>query len=116
MMTSAVPNPTELGVFPVASGKGGTAHRDFMYEQIPLLCECGRQPGRLREIGLTADRQLVIYWRCSHCRRHVYIVKDLAECWRDCATIEAGGLAAAAGPASDLERQRSRGAPHEGTA
>lgn len=63
-----------------------------MYEQIPLLCECGRQPARLREVGLTADRQLVIYWRCSHCRRHVYIVKALTECWQDCATIEADAL------------------------
>ena len=55
-----------------------------MYERIELTCECGHQPARLREVGLTVDRQLVIYWRCSHCRRQVYQVKPLAECWREC--------------------------------
>lgn len=59
-----------------------------MYRQIPLACECGRQPTRLREVGLTDDRQLVIYWRCSQCRRHMYIVKPLFDCLRDCAAIE----------------------------
>ena len=55
-----------------------------MYQRITLSCECGRQPGRLREVGLTPDRQLVIHWRCSQCRRHVYIVKSLADYWREC--------------------------------
>ena len=55
-----------------------------MYERIEVSCECGRQPARLREVGLTVDRQLVIYWRCSGCRRQVYRVKPLAECWREC--------------------------------
>ena len=31
----------------------------------------------------TADHQLVIHWRCSHCRQYVYVVKSLADCWRD---------------------------------
>lgn len=69
-----------------------------MYQQIPLSCECGQQPARLREVGLTADRQLVIYWRCSACRRHMYIVKPLAECWSDCPaedSVEAGAVPAA---------------------
>lgn len=57
-----------------------------MYERIQLSCECGSQPSRLREVGLSADRQLVIYWRCSNCRRHMYIVKPLAECVRECPT------------------------------
>jgi hypothetical protein len=55
-----------------------------MYQRIELSCECGRQPARVREVGLTADRQLVIYWRCSQCRKHVYIVKSLADYWREC--------------------------------
>jgi len=33
---------------------------------------------------LTPDRQLVIYWRCSQCRKHIYIVKSLADYWREC--------------------------------
>jgi len=55
-----------------------------MYQRIDVACECGHQPTRVREVGLTADRQLVIYWRCSHCRRHMYIVKALADYWREC--------------------------------
>ncbi len=55
-----------------------------MYQQIRFECECGKQPVRVREIGLTADRQLVVYWRCSRCRRQVYIVKSLADYWREC--------------------------------
>lgn len=72
-----------LGHLPVASGEVGTAH-STMYERIEVTCECGHQPTRLREVGLTVDRQLVIYWRCSHCRRQVYRVKPLAECLREC--------------------------------
>jgi len=56
----------------------------IMYQRITLSCECGRQPFKVREIGLTPDRQLVIYWRCSQCRKHVYIVKSLADYWREC--------------------------------
>ncbi|HEV3329848.1 MAG TPA: hypothetical protein VG096_02630 [Bryobacteraceae bacterium] len=37
-------------------------------------------------MGLTIDRQLVIYWRCSQCRKHVYVVKSLADYWRECPT------------------------------
>ena len=57
-----------------------------MYQRIELACECGRQPARIREVGLTVDRQLVIYWRCSQCRKHVYVVKSLADYWRECPT------------------------------
>ena len=65
-----------------------------MYERIELSCECGWHPTRLREVGLTVDRQLVIYWRCSHCRRQVYRVKPLADCWRECpATLPDGETA-----------------------
>jgi hypothetical protein len=55
-----------------------------MYRRITLTCECGRQAARVHEIGLTADRQLVIHWRCSHCRKYVYVVKPLADYWREC--------------------------------
>jgi hypothetical protein len=55
-----------------------------MYQRIALSCHCGRRPTRLREIGLTSDRQLVIYWQCSQCRKHVYVVRPLADYWREC--------------------------------
>lgn len=55
-----------------------------MYQRIALLCDCGKLATRVREIGLTADRQLVIYWRCSQCRKHMYLVKSLADYWREC--------------------------------
>jgi hypothetical protein len=55
-----------------------------MYRRITLSCECGRQPCKVRDIGLNSDRQLVIYWRCSQCRKHVYTVKSLADYWREC--------------------------------
>jgi len=55
-----------------------------MYQRIHLACECGRRPLALREVGLTPDRQLVIHWRCSGCRKQVYIVRPLAEYWREC--------------------------------
>ena len=84
MIVSAVPKDQyENGALPVASGKIGAAHTS-MYERIELTCECGWQPTRLREVGLTVDRQLVIYWRCSNCRRQMYRVKPLAECWQEC--------------------------------
>lgn len=87
-----------------------------MYQQIPLLCECGQEPTRLREVGLTADRQLVIYWRCSHCRRHVYIVKPLADCWRDCPMPDSVPSEANLGSPSALGHPRSGGVTPEKTA
>lgn len=83
MIVTAVPHQEKVGDLSMAYGEAGTAHAT-MYERIEVSCECGRQPTRLREVGLTVDRQLVIYWRCSHCRRQVYRVKPLAECWREC--------------------------------
>ena len=55
-----------------------------MYQRIRLACDCGRQPARLRELGLTPDRQLVVHWRCPRCRKQVYVVRPLADYWREC--------------------------------
>ena len=90
-----------------------------MYERISLSCDCGWEPSRLREVGLTADRQLVIYWRCSHCRRHVYIVKPLTDCLRDCSSLEgavvnsAAPLAHPAAAESPLARRLAVGLRNE---
>ena len=35
-------------------------------------------------MGLAADHQLVIHWRCAQCRQYVYVVKALSDCWQDC--------------------------------
>ena len=55
-----------------------------MYQRIQLSCECGRPPARVRELGLTSDRQLVIHWRCGQCKKHMFVVKSLADYWREC--------------------------------
>ena len=54
------------------------------FRQISLCCECGRAPSRIEKVGLTAEHQLVFHWQCSACKKMVYIVKDLADCWNDC--------------------------------
>src|SRR5579864_3490756 len=51
---------------------------------LALKCECGQRATRIREIGFTADHQLVALWRCSGCKRPVSFVKPLSECWREC--------------------------------
>jgi hypothetical protein len=55
-----------------------------MYQRIRLACDCGRQATGLRELGLTPDRQLVVHWRCPQCRKEVYVVRPLADYWREC--------------------------------
>jgi hypothetical protein len=54
------------------------------YQNIPLSCECGRVPRFVSSFGLTANHQLLIHWRCTQCRRDVYFLKALSDCWRDC--------------------------------
>ena len=56
------------------------------YQTLALNCECGARTTRIRDVGFTADHQLILHWLCSQCKRHVYAVKPLAECWRDCPT------------------------------
>lgn len=54
------------------------------YETLQLHCECGQHTTRIREVGFTADHQLVLHWRCVACKKYVYVVKSLSDCWRDC--------------------------------
>ena len=54
------------------------------YETLQLQCECGQPTNRIREVGFTADHQLVLHWRCVACKKYVYVVKSLSDCWRDC--------------------------------
>ena len=58
------------------------------YRTLSLLCRCGQPSSRIREIGFTADRQLVVHWRCSECKSYVYGVKPLEDCLLICPTEE----------------------------
>ena len=54
------------------------------FRQFALCCDCGLVPTRIRQVGLSTDHQLVIHWWCMGCRRAMFVVKDLAECWEEC--------------------------------
>lgn len=56
------------------------------YRHVPMRCKCGEVPDRIDEVGLTDRHELVVHWWCSRCRKVVYIVKSLAECWQECPT------------------------------
>ena len=58
------------------------------YQTLLLPCKCGRPTSRFREVGFTADHQLVLHWRCTKCKRHAYVLMPLADCWRDCPNHE----------------------------
>jgi hypothetical protein len=54
--------------------------------RLRLSCPCGRIARQFTAIGFSADCQLVISWRCSHCKNWVHYVKPLADCLRQCPT------------------------------
>ena len=60
------------------------------FRELLLSCrECGRRvPARIRRIGLTPLHQLVIHFWCAGCKKDIYLVKDLADCWRECPAPE----------------------------
>ena len=58
------------------------------YRILSLQCHCGQPSSRIREIGFTADRQLVVHWRCSECKSYVYGLKPLDDCFLICPTEE----------------------------
>lgn len=58
------------------------------YRTLSLHCQCGRPSTRIREIGFTADRQLVVHWRCPDCKSYVYGLKPLDDCFLICPTEE----------------------------
>lgn len=49
-----------------------------------MCCECGQRTHRIKNIGFTAGHELVVHWWCSGCKRSVYAVKSLSDCWRSC--------------------------------
>ena len=74
------------------------------YRTLSLQCHCGRPSSRIREIGFTSDRQLVVHWRCSECKSYVYGLKPLDDCLLICPTEEE--LAEADLPSQDKPAQK----------
>lgn len=68
------------------------------FRQFPLRCECGLVATRIRQVGLSTEHQLVIHWWCLGCRKAMYVVKDLAECWEECPKPDQVGLQTVAIP------------------
>jgi hypothetical protein len=54
------------------------------FRKLFFRCECGRSPARVQDVGVTAEHELVIRWWCTVCKRRVFIVKSLSDCWRAC--------------------------------
>ena len=71
------------------------------FRQFALSCECGLAPTRIRQVGLSTEHQLVIHWWCMGCRKAMFVVKDLVECWEECPKPEDCGVTAVA--ATELE-------------
>jgi hypothetical protein len=53
-------------------------------KKLLLQCACGRPTSRIRQIGLTAEHELLVAWWCRACKRHVYAAKRLADCLLEC--------------------------------
>jgi hypothetical protein len=56
----------------------------MQFRPIPLTCDCGMPALRIKQVGLTPQHQIVLVWWCTNCKRNVQVVKDLADCWREC--------------------------------
>lgn len=67
------------------------------FRQLSLRCACGLAPARIQHVGLTAEHQLVIHWRCTVCKKDIYVLKTLADCWRECPQPEAASQVAEVG-------------------
>jgi hypothetical protein len=60
------------------------------FRQLSLSCaDCGANaPIRIKRIGLTSQRQLLIHFWCGACKRNIYHAKALSDCWRECPKSE----------------------------
>ena len=79
----------------------------MLFKALALRCQCGRPPLRIKEIGLTIDHQLAVYWHCAACQRPVYAVKPLSECWAECPNDE-GSESKLMLPAADPQSSHDR--------
>jgi hypothetical protein len=60
------------------------------FRQLSLSCvDCGgNTPIRIGRIGLTSQHQLLVHFWCGACKRSIYLVKALSDCWRECPKSE----------------------------
>jgi len=84
------------------------------FRPFALSCECGVTPTRIKQVGLSANRQLVIHWWCLRCRKSIYVVRDLRQCWEESAGAEdldgdAGISTEASVPGGDAQFLQSMG-------
>src|SRR5215510_3076793 len=54
------------------------------FRPLTLRCECGLTPIWIKRLGLSPGHHLVVHCWCARCKRSIYIVKDLSDCWREC--------------------------------
>ena len=55
------------------------------YKIVHPTCGCGTiHTGPIKELGLTADHQLVMVHDCSACGTRVYTLQGLSDAWRSC--------------------------------
>jgi len=57
------------------------------YRRFPMSCECGGEPKQILAVGFSADREIVIHWRCPRCHRKLCTIRPLFECWSDCFAV-----------------------------
>ena len=81
---------------------GGTLTA-MKFRQFALCCECGLIPTRIRHVGLSVEHQLVIHWWCMGCRKAMYVVKDLADCWKECPKPDEFGVSTADPPTTERQ-------------
>jgi hypothetical protein len=86
----------------------------MQYQPLSLTCECGLAPLQFVQLGLTPEHQLVILWWCDACQRNICVLRDLADCWRECPKAEdlkeVAELSAAQMSENDSDFLRSLGA------
>ena len=81
------------------------------FRRLVVTCACGRSTSRIRDVGLTADQQLVLRSSCPACKRRVYAVKSLSDLSQDCppAPAEEEASESSEESASDAQFLRSWG-------
>lgn len=75
------------------------------FRKLHLRCECGRLPDRIQAVGFTARHELVIQWLCRGCKRNIFVVKTLSDCWRECPTPPEEQLVSEAADVNTSDRQ-----------
>lgn len=54
------------------------------FSRLSFVCVCGQPATQVQDVGLSAQRELVIRWKCEACKNDIYVVKSLSDCLREC--------------------------------